>query len=76
MRLVVGTDSTWSLRAWICVYIAGVEMETQVIDLTKPEAKEQLKLVSPTGLVPALIIDNNRVIHDSLAISEYLYALS
>ncbi|MBN3573161.1 glutathione S-transferase N-terminal domain-containing protein [Vibrio neptunius] len=76
MRLVVGTDSTWSLRAWICAYIAGVEMETQVIDLTKPEAKEQLKLVSPTGLVPALIIDNNSVIHDSLAISEYLNELS
>lgn len=76
MRLVVGTDSTWSLRAWICAYIAELEIETQVIDLTKPEAKEQLKLMSPTGLVPALIIDNNSVIHDSLAISEYLNELS
>lgn len=62
MRLIVGTDSTWSLRAWICAYIAGIEMETQVIDLTKPEEKEQLKLMSPTGLVPALTTDNNGVI--------------
>ncbi|PAU39935.1 glutathione S-transferase [Vibrio coralliilyticus] len=76
MRLIVGTDSTWSLRAWICAYIAGIEMETQVIVLTKPDAKEQLKLMSPTGLVPALIADNNSVIHDSLAISEYLNELS
>ena len=70
MKLITGTDSTWSIRAWICAQLAQVELEIEVIDLTLPDFKSNILKHSPTGLVPALI-DGDIVIHDSLAISEY-----
>jgi glutathione S-transferase len=75
MKLVVGTDSTWSLRAWICGQLVGIELEIIVIDLAAPDYKKQILNYSPTGLVPALITENC-VIHDSLAIAEYFNELS
>jgi glutathione S-transferase len=70
MNLLVGTDSTWSLRAWICSQLADLDISLQIIDLTRADYKAQILNVSPSGLVPALINDSF-VIHDSLAIVEY-----
>ena len=70
MKLIVGTDSTWSLRAWICSQLAQINLELNVIDLTKTGYKSKILTYSPTGLVPALVEDD-LVIHDSLAIAEY-----
>lgn len=75
MQLIVGTDSTWSLRAWLCGEIAGLEMGIKVVDLTKADFKQQLIQLSPSALVPALKI-GDLVIHDSLAIAEYVNELS
>lgn len=36
MVLTVGTDSTWSLRVWICCQLAQLDVELNVIDLTNP----------------------------------------
>lgn len=70
MELLVGTVSTWSLRAWICGQLAEIEFGIKVVDLTKHDYKTQILNISPSGLVPALI-NGSLVIHDSLAIIEY-----
>ncbi|MBW3696680.1 glutathione S-transferase [Vibrio sp. T187] len=74
-RLIVGTDSTWSLRAWMCAQLAGSELNIIVIDLAKEDYKDKILAYSPTGLVPALQ-HGATTIHDSLAISEYFNELS
>lgn len=70
MQLTVGTGSTWSLRAWICSQLARIDVDINVIDLTRDDYKAQILQHSGAGLVPSLTIKNN-VIHDSLAISEF-----
>ncbi len=75
MQLIVGTDSTWSLRAWMCAKIADIDVSVEVVDLTKPDYRKQLALLSPTGLVPALKAEN-LLVHDSLAITEYFNELA
>ncbi|MBR8843854.1 MULTISPECIES: glutathione S-transferase N-terminal domain-containing protein [unclassified Pseudoalteromonas] len=75
MQLIVGTDSTWSLRAWICGQIANVDFDVNVIDLAKTDYCDSLGKVSDTGLVP-LLIDEDLKVHDSLAIAEYFNELS
>ena len=70
MILVAGIDSTWSLRAWICGRLAGIDMTVRVIDLSAPGYKQEILNYSPSGLVPALLTDGF-VVHDSLAIAEY-----
>lgn len=72
MKLYVGTDSSWSLRALLCFDIARVTPEVSVFQLNNEISRLSLKQLSPTGLVPFLIDDQN-VINDSLAIVEYLY---
>jgi glutathione S-transferase len=71
VKLIVGTDSTWSLRVWLCSQLAQLDFDLKVIDLTCPNYKAQIRKYSPTGLVPALI-SGSLVIHDSLAIAEYI----
>ena len=75
INLISGTDSTWSLRAWLCARVAGFEPNVIRIDLTASDYKRQILMYSPAGLVPVLIHEDN-VIHDSLAIAEYLNELS
>ena len=75
MTLISGTDSTWSLRAWLCARIAGLNPEVIRIDLTTPDFKQEILKYSSAGLVPVLIQDD-LVIHDSLAIAEYLNEIS
>ncbi len=71
MELVVGTGSTWSLRAWMCARLAGITISEQVIDLNSDGYKTKVLKHSPAGLVPVLK-NGPLVIHDSLAIIEYL----
>ncbi|REL26222.1 glutathione S-transferase [Thalassotalea euphylliae] len=70
MQLTVGTDSTWSLRAWICSQLAQLNIEVNVIDLTNANYKSEIFKYSKTGLVPSLN-EGTFAIHDSLAIAEY-----
>jgi len=71
MEIIVGTESTWSLRAWICLQLVNVDVSEHVIDLSSAHYKSEILKYTPTGLVPVLIIDT-LLIHDSLAITEYL----
>ena len=70
MQLVVGTLSTWSLRAFMCGQIADIKLDLIPINLEQQDYKAEILKYSPTGLVPALLVDDF-VVHDSLAIAEY-----
>ena len=70
MHLVVGTDSTWSLRVWICAQLAKKDIKLNIIDLSAPDYKAKILLHTASGLVPALL-EGDLIVHDSLAIAEY-----
>jgi len=63
--------SSWSLRPWILMKVAGIEFEEIKIALYSTEGKKQLCQYTDAGKVPVLI-DNDMTIWDSLAIAEYL----
>jgi len=73
LRLIIGNKnySSWSLRPWIAMKVAGIPFEEEVLPLDTPAFKERLSLVSGTGKVPTLIDGQVRV-WESLAILEYL----
>ncbi|WP_210330295.1 glutathione S-transferase N-terminal domain-containing protein [Aliikangiella sp. G2MR2-5] len=70
IELIVGTNSTWSLRAWICAQLVDVSVEVIVINLERNDAKLQLSKLTPSEKVPCLKVDNVSI-HDSLSIAEY-----
>ncbi len=74
--LVIGTRrySSWSLRGWLAVRLAGLDVPEQVVRLADGPSLEIGRL-SPSGLVPYLEHDGNRV-WDSLAIGEYCAELA
>jgi len=71
-RLVIGTKrySSWSLRGWLAVHLAGLDVEEIVIPLAGGGATTALKSATPTGMVPYLEHRGARV-WESLAIAEY-----
>lgn len=70
-RLFLGSRrySSWSLRGWLCVRLAGLEVEEVVIPLGA-NGTPAIKAVSPNGLVPYLEHRGTRV-WESIAIAEY-----
>lgn len=70
-RIVLGTRrySSWSLRAWLAVKRAGLEVSETVIPLAGGFTP-QVKAVSPSGMVP-LLEHQGQQIWESLAIIEY-----
>ena len=73
LRLLIGNKnySSWSLRPWIAMKVAGIPFEETVIPLYEPGSRERALVVSPTGKVPALA-DGDTHVWESLAILEYL----
>ena len=71
-RLVIGTKrySSWSLRGWLMVRMAGLDVEEVVIPLAGGGNTEAVKAVSPNGLVPYLEHRGARM-WESIAIAEY-----
>ncbi len=70
-RLVIGSKrySSWSLRGWLAVQLAGLDVEEVVIPLAggvTPAVRE----MTPSGTVPYLEHDGARI-WESLAIAEY-----
>jgi glutathione S-transferase len=74
--LVIGNKdaSSWSMRAWLMLRQAGVPFNEIIIQLGNAETRSNILEYSPTGKVPVLI-HNDLVIHESLAIGEYLNEL-
>lgn len=70
-KLYLGTArySSWSLRGWLMLRLAGLPVEEIFIPLAGGNSPA-VKAVSPSGLVPFLDHDGARI-WESLAIAEY-----
>jgi glutathione S-transferase len=73
LTLVIGNRnySSWSLRAWLAMKMAGVAFDEIRIALDAPDTKANILKHSPSGRVPCLI-DGDLTVWDSLAICEYV----
>ena len=73
LKLIIGNKnySSWSLRPWIAMKVAGIAFDEQVISLDAQDFKARVTKVSGTGKVPALV-DGGVHVWESLAILEYL----
>jgi glutathione S-transferase len=73
LKLIIGNKnySSWSLRPWIAMKVAGIAFDEQVISLDAQDFKAQVTKVSGTGKVPALV-DGGVHVWESLSILEYL----
>jgi len=71
-KLYIGTRrySSWSLRGWLMVKLAGLAAEEVVIPLEGGGGTAAVKAVSPNGLVPYLEHDGAKI-WETLAIAEY-----
>jgi glutathione S-transferase len=73
LTLVIGNKnySSWSLRPWIAMKVAGIAFNEIVIPLYEPGSRERVLAYSPTGKVPALA-DGDIQVWESLAILDHL----
>ncbi len=62
--------SSWSLRGWLAVKLAGLDVEVRVLRFTRPGPTQAIAELSPNGLVPFLEHNGARV-WESLAICDY-----
>ena len=71
--LVMGNKnySSWSIRPWIAMKVAGIEFDEIIIPLRQPDTKERILKYSPAGKVP-ILIDGDLVMWESLSILAYL----
>src|SRR5690606_15091509 len=63
--------SSWSLRPWIVIQVAGIPFAEQLHRFVPAVAGLSFTSFSPTGKVP-LLVDGDTAVWDSLAIVEYL----
>jgi glutathione S-transferase len=73
LKLIIGNKnySSWSLRPWIAMKVAGIAFDEEVISLSATDFKARVSKVSGTGKVPTLI-DGDVHVWESLAVIEYL----
>src|SRR5437016_2363215 len=73
LRLVIGNKnySSWSLRPWIAMKVAGIAFAEEVVSLDAADFQERVRKISAAGKVPALA-DGATHVWESLAILEYL----
>jgi glutathione S-transferase len=73
LKLIIGNKnySSWSLRPWLAMKVAGVPFDEEVVSLDSADFKSRMSKISGSGKVPALA-DGNVLIWESLAILEYL----
>ena len=76
-RLVIGTRrySSWSLRGWLAVRLAGLDVEEVLIPLQGGGGTTAIHAATPAGLVPYLEHRGARI-WESLAIAEYCAELA
>lgn len=72
--LVIGNKnlSSWSLRPWLAMKVAGVDFDERVVMLDTPELNSELSKIAPASprKVPVLVHDDV-TLWESLAICEY-----
>jgi glutathione S-transferase len=76
LHLVIGNKnySSWSLRPWMAITMAGIPFRETVIPLDTPDTAGLIAQHSQAGRVPVLI-HGRTVIWESLAIMEYMAEL-
>ena len=62
--------SSWSMRGWLAVKLAGLDVDVRVIRFTRPGPTTEIADLSPNGLVPFLE-HNGAQVWESLAICDY-----
>jgi glutathione S-transferase len=62
--------SSWSMRGWLAVKLAGLDVDIRVIPFTRPGPTKAIENLSPNGLVPFLEHNGARV-WESLSICDY-----
>jgi glutathione S-transferase len=62
--------SSWSMRGWLAVKLAELDVEVQVIRFERPGPTKAIEELSPNGLVPFLKHNGARV-WESLAVCDY-----
>lgn len=67
--------SSWSLRGWLMVKMAGIDFVEQRVDVDSADARAELMLLAPSILVPCLTHEGVRV-WDTLAIGEYVHEIA
>jgi len=77
LTLVIGNKnySSWSLRPWLAMKMAGLRFDEIRIVLDRPDTKAEILRFSPNGRVPCLLDrrpDGELTVWDSLAICEYV----
>lgn len=79
LTLYIGNKnySSWSLRPWLVLRWAGLEFDERIIQLGGPGYGKsripEIRAVSPSGRVPALVLPSGDTVHDSLAIAEWVH---
>ena len=77
LTLVIGNKnySSWSLRPWLALRMAGLAFEEIRIPLYQAGSREQILRHSPAGRVP-ILLHGDVTVWDSLAICEYAAELA
>lgn len=77
LTLVIGNKnySSWSLRPWLALKVAGQPFDEVMIGLRQPDTKSRILSHSPAGKVPVLK-DGDLLVWESLAICEYVAEIS
>ena len=73
MKLIIAKPSPYARKARIALIEKGIEFETVVENPWLPDTS--IAKSNPLGKIPALVLDDGRVIHDSKVIVEYLETL-
>jgi glutathione S-transferase len=73
LHLVIGNKnySSWSLRPWVAMKVAGIAFTETLVPLGEPDFKERIAAFGGAGKVPLLIADGI-LVWESLAILEFL----
>lgn len=66
--------SSWSLRPWIAMRVAGIDFDERLIPFNDDAANPEFRAFSPTGKVPTLV-HGDLTVWESLAIIEYVHDL-
>lgn len=66
------TYSSWSLRGWLLFEKFGLTRKTHFVDFNAESVASQLAKIAPAKTVPTLVIDDQIIVSDSLAMAEEL----
>src|SRR5262249_29503416 len=72
LKLIIGNKnySSWSLRPWIAMKVAGLACDEEVISLDAKDSKARVTKISGPGRVPPLV-DGNVQVWEPLATLKY-----